>query len=114
VPIDMHGVAIRQKNTQIYMEENVKNNKSIYLDVLTEDDGLPYVLDVESSRPVPVGDRINNTQRFKMPLDRAQKDQLRKQQKTADRPAAMVVQAGEKIPISVCPHRPAAAATPKS
>jgi hypothetical protein len=43
------------------------------LDVLTEDDGLPYVLDGETSRPVPVGDWIDNGHRFKMQLDLGRK-----------------------------------------
>jgi hypothetical protein len=37
---------------------------------LIEDDGLPYLLDGDSSRPVPIGDRIDNGHRFKMPLGR--------------------------------------------
>jgi hypothetical protein len=37
---------------------------------LIEDDRLPYLLDGESSRPVPVGDRIDNGHHFKVPLGR--------------------------------------------
>jgi hypothetical protein len=96
------------------MEENGKKNKSTWTYSLKMMDYRTCSMERLHSRFRPAIDWIDNTQRFKMPLVRAQKDQLRKQQKIADRPAAMVVQAGEKIPISVRPRRPAAAATPKS